>query len=114
MNVTGLMTDRAILELLGRRLAAARVRQNLTQAELARRAGIAKRTLEGMEAGRSPRLVSLVRVLRVLDLVEGLAALIPDEGPSPLELWESGRPRRVRASPGGSAEAPGEWQWGDA
>lgn len=108
------MTDDAILELLGRRVAAARVRQNLTQAAVAEQAGVAKRTLEAIEAGGSSRLVSLVRVLRVLGLLDGLDAVVPELGPSPLELWQSGRPRRQRASTprGGEPPAP-VWRWGE-
>ncbi len=113
MQITQLMTDQAVLDTLGTRLAAARVRRNLTQDAVARQAGISKRTLEGIEAGRSPRLVSLVRVLRVLDLVEGLDVLVPDEGPSPVELWESGRPRRVRASSARHGDASPSWEWGE-
>jgi transcriptional regulator with XRE-family HTH domain len=114
MKISASMTDDAILDLLGGRIAAARVRQNLTQAAVAEQAGVAKRTLEAIEAGGSSRVVSLVRVLRVLGLVEGLDAVVPEIGPSPLELWQSGRPRRQRASsPRGGEPPPPPWQWGE-
>lgn len=113
MKISAELTDNAILKILGHRVAAARIRRNLTQAALAEAAGIAKRTLEGIEAGRSPRLLSLIRVLRVLDLVDGLEVAVPEVAPSPLERWKSGKSERRRASSKRRESPPGEWQWGD-
>lgn len=113
MKITSSLTDQAVLQVLGRRIAAVRLRQNLTQAAVARQAGIAKRTLEAIEAGGSSRLVSLVRVLRVLGLLDGLDGVIAEPGPSPLEQWQAGRSRRQRASSGGGPSGATTWQWGE-
>jgi transcriptional regulator with XRE-family HTH domain len=85
MHITPNLTDAAILETAGARLARHRIAAGLTQADLAERAGIGKRTLERVEAGRGADLVTLIRVLRVLNLVDRLDLLIPELPPSPIE-----------------------------
>lgn len=111
-------SDATILSDIGDRLAAARLSRNLTQAELARNAGVSKRTVERMEAGESVQLTSLIRVLRALELLDGLDALLPPARPGPIELLEAGGKPRQRASGerGSAADAdrPVEpWSWGD-
>ena len=54
MLIESLLTDEAILEEIGRRLARRRVDLGCTQADLAEQSGVAKRTVERIEAGRSP------------------------------------------------------------
>ncbi|MCE5255298.1 MAG: helix-turn-helix domain-containing protein [Spirochaetaceae bacterium] len=112
------MTDAAVLEELGARLARARIAASLTQTDLASRASVGKRTVERIEAGGSVQLISLIRVLRVLDLLGTLNAIAPEEGPGPMEMLERrGKVRRRVSStrkagvPGPAATTP--WVWGD-
>ena len=116
MHITPLHTDETILRELGRRLSRARLDRNLTQHEVAARAGIGTATLERLEAGAPSKLPTLIRVLRALDLLEGLESLVPaGTGPSPLDLATRGRERR-RARPARSRprpERPGRQPWGD-
>lgn len=90
-----------------------RLRRNESQAQLAKEAGISKRTLERMEAGQSVQLTSLIRVLRALDVLNRLEAALPEPQPSPRELVAlRGRERR-RASPSSTGDDPSrtEWTW---
>lgn len=111
------LTDSAILQSLGERLARHRIEASLTQAELAERAGIGKRTLERVEAGQGAELVTLIKLLRALDIIDGLERLVPELPPSPiaqLELRGKQRqrvtkPRRDRRSP--TPTKP--WTWGE-
>jgi len=64
MPIQRLMSDEALLQELGRRIARLRLERNLSQAQLAEQAGISKRTLEGLEAGAAATQLSLF--LRVL------------------------------------------------
>lgn len=110
MKITALLTDDAVLAELGARIAARRVELQLTQAAVAEQAGIAKRTLERMEAGKTSQLTNLVRVLRVLDAVSGLDRLISDSGPRPMDLLK--RKVRQRASGRRAAKiADKPWRW---
>ncbi len=55
-----------IVKLLGDRLRKERLAQQMTQAEVAARAGIGVNTLSNLEAGRNTAFESLVRVAMVL------------------------------------------------
>ena len=108
------MTDGAVLEELGRRLERRRLDLQLTQAKLAEQAGVSKRTVERMEAGAAAQTLSLIRILRVLELLQGLDRLIPETGPRPMDLLKLKGKERKRASSSRAADQPGEaWSWGD-
>ena len=112
MKITGLLTDDAVLAELGARIAGRRVELQLTQAAVAEQAGIAKRTLERMEAGQTSQLATLVRVLRVLDAASGLDNLIPESGPRPMDLLKQKGKVRQRASGRRAAKPAGNpWRW---
>jgi transcriptional regulator with XRE-family HTH domain len=114
MEFTSLLTDDALLAELGARLRRRRVDLALTQAELARRAGIAKRTVERLEVGASVQTSRLVRVLRALDLLAGLDALVPPVRARPMEhLRRDGKPRQRGSSTTPRERADEPWTWGD-
>lgn len=117
MKISDQLVDKVILEVLGARLARARLERGLKQAELAAQAGIGKRTLERMEAGGSTELRNLVRVSRVLGVLERFELLLPEPTPSPVEqLHMQGRERqRVRsgAKTEGRKGSPDTWHWKD-
>ncbi len=105
-------SDEAVLTELGSRLGAMRLARNMTQAQLAREAGVSKRTLERIEAGQSAQITSFVRVLRALKVLERLELLLPPPQPSPMELLRHSGKLPQRAS--GSHNPPGRpWQWGE-
>lgn len=107
-------SDASVLEELGRRLAGQRLERNWTQAELAREAGVSKRTLVRLEGGESTQLTNLVRVLRALGLLARLDALAPPSAIRPLEQLRGRARRRRRASPRGAATVErGGWVWAD-
>ncbi len=119
MKFTSELTDAAVLQELGARLERRRIDANLTQAQLAEEAGISKRTLERIEAGRRTDFVMLVRALRALKLVEGLESLLSDRPQSPITLLkqkgrERQRVRRARSKSGRGTAAPSApWKWGE-
>ena len=114
MAKTREMTDSAALAELGDRLARLRLQRNLTQAQLAREAGVSKRTLIRLENGESSQVKNLIRVLRALGLLGNLDALVPPPLPSPIEQLRSRAKERRRASPGATKREPSsKWTWGD-
>jgi transcriptional regulator with XRE-family HTH domain len=114
MKISNLLIDDAILDELGARIASRRLELRLTQAELAEQAGIAKRTLERIEAGNSAQLSSLVRVLRVLEALPGLEGLIPAAGPRPMDQLKRKGKVRQRAPGRRASEQLGKpWSWDD-
>lgn len=112
-----LMGDDAVLAELGERLARYRLNANRSQAEVAREAGVSRRTLSKLENGHVIDSRSLVRLLRALGLLGELERLVPAPRPSPVALAEtrgrvreraSGRRKRDEAEPDS-----GEWRWPD-
>ena len=98
MRITPELTDAAIAQILGERIERYRIEAGLTQAELAEQAGIGKRTLERVEAGRGAELVTLIRVMRALKALEGFERLLPQLPPSPIEQLELRGKQRQRVS----------------
>jgi|SRR6056297_684941 len=114
MEISGLLTDNAVLAEIGQRIARRRLDLQLTQAAVAEQAGIAKRTLERMEAGHSSQLSSLIRVLRVLEAMPGLESLVPESTPRPMDLLKRRGKQRQRAStPRTRRSVAGPWRWDD-
>jgi len=130
MNKTASPTDDSVLSQLGQSLAQSRLRKRLTQDQLAREAGVSKRTILRIERGESIQLTNLVRILRTLNLLHALDALKPQ--PSPIEQLRGKRTRVRRSrseksskpSPPTSARKPSgnptanpppdrTWTWGD-
>jgi transcriptional regulator with XRE-family HTH domain len=120
MRIISELTDMAVLHETGNRLERRRIDAGLTQAALAEKAGISKRTVERIEAGDSADFVLLVRVLRVLKLFAALDQLVPDLPQSPLTLLKNrGRARKrvghSRRPPDGTAppKPATPWKWRD-
>lgn len=91
----GELSGKAALMLLGSRVQRERLNRNLTQAELAARAGIGTRTVRYLEAGRQTTVETLIRILRALGKLDALDALLPEPGLSPLQLAKlKGRERK--------------------
>ncbi|MCC5786895.1 MAG: helix-turn-helix transcriptional regulator [Phycisphaerales bacterium] len=116
MDTPKYMTDTAALTAIGERIAQHRLQLDWTQAQLAKEAGVSKRTVIRLEGGESTQLTNLIRILRALDLLANIDELLPPPTPSPLELLRSKEKRRKRAS--GRAESDDEkgsqeWTWGD-
>jgi transcriptional regulator with XRE-family HTH domain len=87
---------------LGVGLRRSRIWAELTQEDLARRAGISLSALKHLENGAGANLTSLVKVVRALGREDWLAALAPPAEPavSPIEMLRQQRSlserRRVR------------------
>lgn len=108
------MPERVIMTELGHRAQQQRVGLNLTQKQLAQRAGVSARTIERFEAGAPVQLDKLVRLLRALGLSDNLDQLIPQAAIRPLQMVQSRTTVRQRAHTARSkGDANTEWKWGD-
>jgi len=117
MKIESQLTDDLVLAELGRRLARTRLESNLTQAELADEAGVGLATVQRLEGGSPAKLSSLIRILRILGLLEALELLVPEPIPSPIERLKLQGKQRRRAGRTRSVDDPGTeakpWAWGD-
>jgi len=107
-------SDARLLQILGERISQRRLQRNRSQAHLATEAGGSKRTVERVEAGGSIQLSNFIRILRALDLLDGLDALLPEPLPSPLQQLKLQGRKRQRASSVREPEAASKaWTWND-
>jgi transcriptional regulator with XRE-family HTH domain len=115
MRITNRITDATVLEELGSRLERTRLNRNLTQEQLAEEAGVSRPTVVRIESGGVVKLPAFIRVLRALDMLEGLEALVPEPVPSPIEQLErQGRQRKRarKATPKKDDGTLDAWTWG--
>ncbi len=88
-------TNEEILKQLGARLRAYRLQLNLSQGELAVRAGINRTTIRDAELGKDFQLSTLVKLLRPLGRLGDLDAFLPAPSVSPIQLMKhQGKPRQ--------------------
>ena len=113
MNIDKQTTPQAALQELTTRLTRFRIDSGITQNELARQAGLGKRTVERIENGANLQLTTLVRLLRVLGLADRLDQLIPEQMVSPIDMLGDKTEPAKRARSRKEAKTEGQWKWGD-
>jgi transcriptional regulator with XRE-family HTH domain len=113
MRIENSLTDNVVLAEMGKRLARTRLSRNISQADLASEAGVAKTTVERLERGGGIQLESLIRILRALGDLDRLDVVISEPLPSPIELLENRGRQRLRAREGREPKPRDSWTWGD-
>jgi transcriptional regulator with XRE-family HTH domain len=116
LRISDNLTDKAVLKEIGVRLRETRLRRDLPQDWIAKEAGVSAPTITKLENGGPVQLITLIRVLRALDLLGGLEVAVPEPAPSPIEMLRHQEGRRRRASRGAGERAHGDrkpWRWGD-
>ncbi len=97
MSILNTKTNNELMMELGRRLQRQRLQQNLRQSDLAHQTGLSRTTISMVEGGHDPRLSSVIKILRALNLLHALDAFLPDPGVSPMALLKLNKPQRQRA-----------------
>lgn len=100
----------AIASALCKRLEDVRLNKNISQAEVARQAGVSRSTMTRIADGKSISLDSFIRVIKALGLADHLASLLPDPSVRPVELVAREGQQRQRAS--GKRKPAEPWSWG--
>ena len=90
------MSNPAVLVKIGQRIKEARIRQHITQEELATASGVSPLTVANIEKGKSVSLLLFISVLRSLGLLENLEQLVPEIRISPIELKKLQGKKRYR------------------
>jgi transcriptional regulator with XRE-family HTH domain len=91
------MTDKALVETIGSFVKNHRLNQNRTQNDVATAAGISRSTLSLLERGEKITLGSLIRVLRILDLLYIMDVFKVRDEISPIEYAKFQKKKRQRA-----------------
>jgi len=109
------MGDTAIVSQLGLFLRQIRLEQNLTQENLAVKAGLSRSAIYEMENGKSATsLITIVQVLRALEHLDLFNTWTPSEPGSPLMRVKMPDKKGVRASSRVEYEKKrdeNEWEW---
>ena len=98
---------------IGARMTRLRLSRNVTQAMLAKNAGISTRTLRRFESGEPTTLDTFLRVALALDLGDSILGALPTGQTRPIERTSRSGSERRRARPKPQQEHDPTWTWGD-
>lgn len=101
----------SIAAALCKRLEEIRLSKDISQARLAKEAGVSRSTMTRIADGKSISLDSFIRVIQALGLADHLAELLPDPAVRPVERARRDGAQRRRASRKPKVDKP--WAWGD-
>ena len=112
MKISFENSNAAVMKEIGARIKRGRLDMQLSQKELAERAGISARTLSTAENSGDVRLESLVRILRVMGHIDNLNLLLPELSFNPEDYRTLGKSRQ-RVSKQSTQKKSTGWKWGD-
>ena len=92
------MTNHQILKEIGKRIKRKRLNKNISQEDLANRAGLSRRTISLVESTGCVGVKVIICILRAFKNLEDLDLLFPEESLSPIELLKLKGSIRRRAS----------------
>lgn len=103
-------TPTAMAEEIGERLKQARLNADMTQVDVAERAGISRKAVLNAEKGKA-QLETLIAILDALGMASQLDNFLPIQEISPIQLAKLQGRKRQRASgqKSSSAQEPSEW-----
>lgn len=119
MKIQNSLTDVALLEEIGRRVARSRIMRGMTQAELAVRSGISRFAISRLENGAGGvRIENFFSVLRQLDVLSRMETVLEPLDLSPIQEAELEArrlvlPKRVRSKKSTAGEMHLARRWGD-
>lgn len=104
-------SDHRISLQIGEFIKHTRLKQNKTQEELSRQAGISRSTLSLLERGETVTLATFIQVLRSLEKLEMLMGFTIQEEISPMMVAEAQAKYRKRARKKGNNDDPQPLEW---
>ncbi len=90
-------TEQALSE-IGKRLKRQRLNMNMSQKEIADKAGIGINSVARLEDGKGSTLANFIRVLNALDALNSLESFLPAPAISPIQLAKLQGKLRQKAS----------------
>ena len=102
MNDPYVLSDRALLKVIGQKVKQLRLGARMSQKKLAESCGLSEFSISQIENGKNTSLLSLLMVLRALKELEMLNRFFEEEPMSPIAYAEvmrkSRKPQRIRKS----------------
>lgn len=103
-----------VLKECGDSIAQVRLGLNMTQKELAYESGVSIATVQRVESGASIQFLKLIRIMRVLGLLDKFTSVFTVKSESPLDKLKRREKTRQRASSKGkNISEKDDWAWGD-
>ena len=99
---------------LGQRVSQIRLSRDITQADLAKEAGVSEKSVKRLEAGDNVSMDTFLRVLKALRLAKALINALPDPDIRPIERVKLSGRERQRASGLRRKPVKQNWVWGAA
>ena len=92
------MTNKALLQYVGKQMQQMRINERLSQQQLAERAGVSRSTITQVENGKGMKMESIIAMLRALNKLELLNNFETQALISPLLIakQEGKNPKRIR------------------
>ncbi len=100
------MSDTAIVAVIGNYIKEQRLLQNKSQVKLAEEAGVNRWTIGQVENGEAITMLSLIQILRALDLLYIFDVFKIEQQVSPIALAKLAKQKRQRASGKDNEEEP--------
>ena len=110
-NNNRVMSDVALLKVIGAFVKHHRLNQNKSQIKLATEAGISRFTLSDFEKGKRSNTITLIQILRALDQLSILDNFKIEQQLSPIQLAEIESSQRKRASKSKKTKSKTKSNW---
>ena len=111
MKIDNELYEGDVLKELSVRFKQYRIASDMTQAELAKKSTVSLRTISRFEKGEEIGLLTIIKLLKALDIAKNLEVLIPDMTKRP-SFYFGNNSSRKRARSSKKTE-PTAWKWGD-
>lgn len=108
------LSDAQILTKIGEKIKAVRLKQNITQDSLAKSSSVSLSSVKKVEAGEICSFDTLLRILRILGMLDELSHLCEEEQISPSEYFDmvnSARKSRRKRAAGTARKDKEESEW---
>ncbi len=92
------MSNPGVILTIGKRIKEIRLRKNITQEDLAKRAGVGVVSVINIEKGKPVSMSIFIPIIRELNLLENLELLLPSPPISPILMKKMQGKKRKRAS----------------
>jgi len=93
----GSMSDSAIVSKIGTYIKNERLNSNKTQAQIAEDAGVNRWTISQIENGEAVTMISLIQIMRALNILQLLDVFSTKQEISPMKLAKQDQQKRQRA-----------------
>ena len=110
MQIKGYENEYTILKELGTRISQYRIALNITQADIAKKSGIAISTVQRLENGEDTKVSNYIKIMAQLGILENFNMLIPEQELDFKAIYEE---RKIRQRARKTGNEKKEWIWGE-